>query len=87
MHAVMQTSTPPLLYYEPTTVAIIKSVQAWRKQGVPVCYTIDAGPNVHVICEAKEQAVVENKLAEIPGVEEVRVALPGGPARLVENAH
>src|SRR6185369_784643 len=53
MHAVMMTSTPPLLYWEPITVAIMKSVRRWRVEGLPVCFTIDAGPNVHCLCPAE----------------------------------
>jgi diphosphomevalonate decarboxylase len=83
MHAVMQTSTPPLLYWEPATVAIFQVVPAWRKSGTPVFYTIDAGPNVHVLCPKAHQARVAELLNEIPGVLEVLTAHPGGPARLI----
>jgi diphosphomevalonate decarboxylase len=82
MHAVMQTSTPPLLYWEPATVAILQAIPAWRKSGTPVFYTIDAGPNVHVLCPTAHQAKVAELLNEIPGVLEVLTAHPGGPAHL-----
>ncbi len=52
MHAVMITSTPPLLYWQPATQLLARTIQSWRKSGQPVCYTIDAGPNVHVLCPA-----------------------------------
>jgi diphosphomevalonate decarboxylase len=83
MHAVMITSTPQLLYWQPTTLAIMHAVRDWRGAGVPVCYTIDAGPNVHVLClrAALEQTLAQ--LKAIPGVIEVRIAHPGGPARLL----
>jgi len=82
MHAVMMTSSPPLLYWQPATLSIMQAAREWRKRGLPVCYTIDAGPNVHVICEAGAAAQVSAQLGEIPGVSQVRVAPPGGPARL-----
>ena len=50
MHAVMMTSHPPLFYWQPATLAVMQAVKAARTRGLPVCYTIDAGPNVHVIC-------------------------------------
>ena len=63
MHAVMITSTPPLLYWQPGTVEIMHAVQTWRKEGLPVCYTIDAGPNVHVVClGGQEQKITERLL-------------------------
>jgi diphosphomevalonate decarboxylase len=83
MHAVMMTSSPPLLYWQPATIEIIHSVESWRKSGIPVCYTIDAGPNVHVICPESSNRRVKEMLGEIPGVTEVLIAQPGGPARLV----
>ena len=85
MHAVMQTSRPPLLYWEPPTVALMHAVRRWREQdGLPVAYTIDAGPNVHVLCPQEAAEAVRRKLAEVPGVQRVLVAGPGGPARVVE---
>ena len=50
MHAVMMTSSPPLVYWQPATLAIMHAVSTWRQQGLPACYTNDAGPNVHVLC-------------------------------------
>ena len=82
MHAVMLTSTPPLLYWEPITVAIMKSVRRWRSEGLPVCFTIDAGPNVHCLCPADLAAEVERRLHDNLDIKRVLVAAPGGPARL-----
>lgn len=85
MHAVMMTSTPALLYWEPATLAVMKAVQAWRTAGLPVCYTIDAGPNVHVISEAAAASQVAARLEDLPGVQGVLQAAAGGPARLVNH--
>jgi diphosphomevalonate decarboxylase len=82
MHAVMLTSTPRLLYWQPATIAVMKAVQDWRSEGLAACYTVDAGPNVHVICEQDAQEQVEQRLRHIPGVMDVLAASPGGPARL-----
>jgi len=83
MHAVMMTSQPPLFYWEPATLEVMQSVRKWRKEGIPAAYTIDAGPNVHVLCEAVAAEAVVERLKGIPGVNQVLVAHPGGPARLI----
>ena len=83
MHAVMMTSKPALFYWEPATLEVMKAVQAWRKTGIPVAYTIDAGPNVHLICESKAAENVKHRLSSILGVKEVLVATVGGPAKIV----
>ena len=81
MHAVMQTSRPPLLYWEPGTVAVMQAVRAWREAGLQVAYTIDAGPNVHVLCPAEAAPEVLARLRRVSGVQQVLRAGPGGPAR------
>jgi diphosphomevalonate decarboxylase len=83
MHAVMITQNPPLLYWQPTTVEVMHAVQSWRKQGLAAAYTIDAGPNVHIICPAEESAKVKQNLLQIPGVQKVLRAEVGGPAYLI----
>lgn len=87
MHAVMMTSTPPLFYWEPASLAVMKAVTAWRAAGLPAAYTLDAGPNVHVLCEASASAEVSRRLQAMPGVQQVFTAPPGGPAHIVEETY
>jgi diphosphomevalonate decarboxylase len=82
MHAVMLTSSPSLLYWHPNTVTIMQAVQSWHKAGLPVCYTIDAGPNVHVLCPGDVSGEVAERLKQLSGVVKVLVTHPGGPAML-----
>ncbi len=85
MHAVMMTSRPPLFYWQPATLVVMQAVRSARAKGLPVGYTIDAGPNVHVICTGSAAEETVQLVGSIPGVREVRLAKVGGPARLVEN--
>jgi diphosphomevalonate decarboxylase len=85
MHAVMMTSTPALHYWKPASLDVMDGVRQWRTDGLQVCYTVDAGPNIHVICPGTEAKTVEKKLREIKGVDKVLVARAGGPAKIVEN--
>lgn len=83
MHAVMLTSNPPLVYWEPTTISIIKSVPIWRSENIHVCYTMDAGPNVHLICLKKDVKNIQEKLNEIPGLKDILIATVGEGTRLI----
>lgn len=85
MHAVMMTSTPALHYWKPASLSVMNAVRQWRGEGLPVCYTVDAGPNVHVICPETEARVVDKKLREIEGVTNVLVASVGGAAKIVNG--
>lgn len=85
MHAVMMTQNPPLYYWNGVTMEIIRSVSDWRSQGIPVFFTIDAGPNVHLVCEAKDEAAVTQKVREITGVENIIVNKPARGAHLIDD--
>lgn len=80
MHAIMMTSQPPLFYWQPTSLAIMDVVRQRRQDGLQVCYTLDAGPNVHCLCTAGDRGQVEQSLSQISGVIEVRTASVGGGA-------
>lgn len=82
MHAVMITSTPNLLYLQPGSLEIMRSVKRWRKDGIQVCFTVDAGPNVHVICTSESSPEVERRLRSISGAAELIHAVPGEAARI-----
>ncbi len=85
MHAIMMTSRPPLYYWIPPTLTIMDAVRKWRAGGLPACFTIDAGPNVHVITLAGQLAEVASRLRAIPGVQNVLTATPGGGATLINE--
>jgi diphosphomevalonate decarboxylase len=85
MHAVMMTSTPALYYWKPASLDVMNCVRQWRMEGIPVCYTVDAGPNIHGICAEAEAHIIEKRLGEIQGVDRVLVARAGGPAKIIEN--
>ncbi len=83
LHAVMLTSQPPLMYWESTSMTIMKAVTDWRRRGIPAAFTLDAGPNVHVICEAGHEKDVLEKLSDIPGVMQVLSSPIGVGARII----
>ena len=85
MHAVMESSSPPLHYRRPESYALMSAVRAWRSAGSNVCYTLDAGPNVHCICPLAEAAEIEARLRRERVVQRVITAGIGGGARLLEN--
>jgi diphosphomevalonate decarboxylase len=85
MHGVMMTSKPALIYWQPATLAIMQAVIEWRRAGLSACATIDAGPNVHVLCLSHDADEVNSRLQKISGVKEILSARPGGPAKLIER--
>lgn len=50
LHAMMMTSQPYFILIKPGTLQVIEKVWAFRKEtGVPLCFTLDAGANVHLL--------------------------------------
>ncbi|HCU57601.1 MAG TPA: hypothetical protein DF984_05160, partial [Anaerolineaceae bacterium] len=84
MHAVMMTSEPPLYYWQAQTLEILKAVRDWRpSENLPVAATVDAGPNVHILCLPEALPEILTRLRQFPGVKEVLRGAPAGPAHLL----
>ena len=50
LHAMMMSSQPYFILIKPNTLEIINKIRSYReKTGIPVCFTLDAGANVHVL--------------------------------------
>ena len=83
MHSVMMTSSPPLYYWLPKTLEVMQSVQDFRKNGIEAYFTIDAGPNVHIICQGKDADMIKSKLKDIKGLKSVIVNKVAAGTRLI----
>ena len=81
MHHVMQTQNPPLFYWTDETKKVLESVKRWRDEGLPVYFTIDAGPNVHLVCEGKDEKAVVEKLISY----KIIVNKPSIGARIIQE--
>ncbi len=55
LHAMMMSSNPYFILMKPNTLEIINKILDFRKNsGLPVCFTLDAGANVHVLYPEKD---------------------------------
>ena len=78
MHGVMMTGRPSLIYWQPATISLIQAVRRWREEdGVAAYFTIDAGPNLHLICEKETVPHLQERLRDLAYVEQVIVSRPG----------
>jgi len=61
LHALMMSGPNPFVLIEPATISIIKEVWRFRKEtGLPVCFTLDAGPNVHLLYPSIHKETILN---------------------------
>jgi len=72
MHALTLSADPSFTYFAPETIQIIQLIQELRQKGVFAYATIDAGPNVKIICTKesikKVQTYIEQQLSNVTAV-------------------
>ncbi|MBI4019605.1 MAG: diphosphomevalonate decarboxylase [Candidatus Aenigmarchaeota archaeon] len=84
MHCTMMTSKPPIMYWKPATVEIMNAVMAWRED-LESYFTMDAGPNVKVMCMKKDEKELCQRLSELEGVVKTISCAPGSGAALSQK--
>ena len=61
LHALMMCSNPSFILMKPNTLRIIEAIRRFRSETqIPLCFTLDAGPNVHLLYPENEAKEVEN---------------------------
>ncbi|TAH51764.1 MAG: diphosphomevalonate decarboxylase [Chloroflexota bacterium] len=85
LHTLAMTSRPPIFYWTPATVRVMDAVRQWREEGLEAYFTLDAGPNVHVLVEAKDSDEIAARLRTFADVQEVIVSGAGEGTRLSEE--
>lgn len=65
LHRLMMTSTPSFILMQAETLAIIQKIRAFRKKtDLKLCFTLDAGPNIHLIYPAKNKDKIREFIQE-----------------------
>ncbi|MDP4084887.1 MAG: diphosphomevalonate decarboxylase [Bacillota bacterium] len=71
MHATTLGANPPFLYWQSATIDVIQKVQELRSIGLHAYFTIDAGPNVKIICLPQDEQAVKESLHSLPAIRDV----------------
>ncbi|MDH3693103.1 MAG: diphosphomevalonate decarboxylase, partial [Gammaproteobacteria bacterium] len=85
MHGVMMSAQPGLIYWNGGTIEGINRVRELRQRGVPVFFTIDAGPQLKAVCMPKHEQTVHDALTDTPGVLKVLSSALGDGARILTS--
>jgi len=85
MHSLMLSTKPAIIYWQPATIEIINTVMMLRESGTDCYFTIDAGPNVKVMCLEKDEKQLTKQLLELEGVKKTILCKPGDGARIVDK--
>jgi len=70
LHALMMCSNPSFILMKPNTLEMISRIRQFRKTSdLPVYFTLDAGPNIHLLypdsCSEKIQSFIQTKLISL----------------------
>lgn len=82
MHATTLGAEPPFSYFLPETLQVIQTVKALRQAGYPCYFTMDAGPNIKVICPASQSQQIAAQLKKKQPNLTLIIAKPGPGAHL-----
>lgn len=91
LHALMMTSHPSYILLKPGSLLLIDKIRTFREQkNIPVCFTIDAGPNIHLLYpkayKTQVLSFIENELAnDLMGQKWIHDEVGTGPVQVEAN--
>lgn len=85
MHALNLSANPPFNYWSPDSIIAMRQVTALREQGYPAYITMDAGPNVKIICKASQIDEIYAILSDNYREDQLVKALPGPGIQILEH--
>ncbi|GKT12987.1 MAG: diphosphomevalonate decarboxylase [Thiomicrorhabdus sp.] len=65
MHATMMATWPPIVYWQPESLAAMHKVWQLRNEGIKVYFTMDAGPNLKLLFPETEKPAIEQAFPEL----------------------
>lgn len=66
LHALMMSSGQAYILFEPGTINIIKEIRRFRDEtAIPVCFTLDAGPNVHLLYPSENEDYIKDWIKKV----------------------
>ncbi|HLR21434.1 MAG TPA: diphosphomevalonate decarboxylase [Tissierellaceae bacterium] len=77
MHGTMLGANPPISYWEPDSIVVMDIVRSLRDEGIPCYFTMDAGPNVKILCKLSQTDIIKKRLEERFNDEQIIVTGPG----------
>ncbi|MCB0258937.1 MAG: diphosphomevalonate decarboxylase [Calditrichaeota bacterium] len=85
MHGLALSADPAILYWNDLSVTLIHEVRRLRRQGYGAYVTMDAGPQVKVICLPEDAPKLQQQLGQIEGIQRILPTAIGGDARLIND--
>jgi diphosphomevalonate decarboxylase len=85
MHEVMRTSNPSISYMTNKTINCINAIESIRSSGFDLFHTVDAGPQVKIICKTEDSSFIQKRISSLPSVKQTLIANIGYGARVINE--
>ena len=85
MHEVMETSIPSISYMTNLTHSCLSEIENLRSLGHKLFYTVDAGPQVKIICDPESSKIIKDTIIDRTDVIDVIQAGLGGSPRIIDE--
>lgn len=83
MHATMLGANPPIMYFEPKSILVMQIVHELRDKGIPCFFTMDAGPNVKILCRLSQGQMIKKRLMKDFKEDKIIVTGPGPDVKII----
>lgn len=83
MHGTMLSANPPIIYFEPNSILVMQIVHELRKKGIEAFFTMDAGPNVKILCKLSQADIIKKRLMEDFKEEDIIITSPGPGVKII----
>lgn len=83
MHGLALSADPGLIYWNGATLNVMHAVREMRKNNIQAYFTVDAGPQVKVICEESTAVTVKSELEKVDGIKEIILTSLGPDAKII----
>lgn len=85
MHEVIESQVPPFYYISEETKAVARAVEMWRKEGIPVYWTVNTGHDIHLMCESGHKERVLERVKTLPQILRVIMNHPSSGTHLTDH--
>ncbi len=86
MHASMMAAIPPIIYFQPQTLTVLRFVDELNKRGLECYATMDAGPNVKILTRQSQVRVIVDELASLIDQKGIIICNPGEGATILNES-
>ena len=68
-----------MIYWNQKTLEVLDRVRDWQREGINVFFTIDAGANVILFAEPKDQENLKSRFSKIEPIPVLETEIGSGP--------